>query len=198
MRDGIAIQVGLHTTIEYLYLTRPNWRDLHKAQLNVNKLPEHLHRFDRWLLYAVDSDPRSIDHILKSYKLNDHVQVICTHIYHDRRIIRTYEAFEDQPFYPYVPTIQPNDFINRLELEHIDALKLDIEGTELELFTYWLPDITPTFIAVETHNEIITKELQGFLTKVRGYEIVYEQPTNERDGKAYTHETHFLLSESTT
>jgi len=75
----------------------------------------------------------------------------------------------------YLQSISLNEIVDKYRIDRIDILKIDVEGSEKEIFkidddTIRFLDITK-FIAVEVHEECVTtKEIEDILIK-KGFEL---------------------------
>lgn len=70
------------------------------------------------------------------------------------------------------------DLCNKLKIDHIDILKLDVEGSELEILKSskdFLPNIKK--IVIEWHSEKLKKGCKDFL-KENGFKLLHEEKKN--------------------
>ena len=168
---GICIQIGLLSTIEMAYLTESDWKKKGEEQPQLNQIP--VFDYDQWSLYAVDCDPVSISVIQQQYN-KPNLFLVCAYVSTPDIIIK------DNKTNILVPSISLSELINRLELPRVDILKMDIEGSELEVLTNYDFIVKPHYISVESHevfNKGCTKLLKTSLEN-QGYEIINTAYTN--------------------
>ena len=56
-KQGICVQIGLHDVAEYLYLAKPNWKEVIGKQKELKQIPGSVaDRFTCWRYYGVDAD----------------------------------------------------------------------------------------------------------------------------------------------
>ena len=191
---GVCIQLGLHNTAEYLYLTEDNWKDIEVDALN--RVPHS--GVDEWCYYGIDAEGESISMMLRQHVHNPRAIWIQSYIAPGPTQLVKYKLFggnEPRPSY-FAPTISFDKMLSELNIKRIDVLAVDIEGTEYELFEAYGWNIKPRFISVELHNTSHTDT--SFITLIEsiGYDTVLYTPTNLRNGTYFTREAHFRLREN--
>ena len=173
-----CLQIGIQMFAEYTYLVGcPDSRD------EIIWKPTGYSSSDEWHYYGVDGDP------------------ICVLGWHNKRIPKTtwINTYLDQSpglvksedivdmFYEHQNQVNHNNFfvgkitlsqlIRDLNLEHIEILVMDIEGSELPVFLEYDWHVKPKYLIVETHSESITCMLTQLFEK-KEYRQVHKVPTN--------------------
>lgn len=176
---GICIQIGLLTNAEMFYLTQNDWQKQILQQPDINKVPDF--NYDKWVLYGIDSNPASIAIMLDKYG-GSNVSWICAYVSHNSNTIVPVrdQTSEDIHSNLFSPTITLSSLINGLALDRIDVLKIDIEGSELQVISNYQFEIKPRYISIECHemyNEGCTDRIQRIL-EMQGYDISNIQYTN--------------------
>lgn len=199
-----CIQIGLHNTCEYLYLTQDNWLELMPEQAEFKRLPDVIVdalEKQHFRYYGIDRNPASLGKLMESYEFNNaYVEWICAQIATKYEEISQHNHVNDhlpERFFPqeirdaffWIPSLPFDVLLENLKLEQIDVLALDIEGDEQQFFEDYSWSIAPKFISIETHwanalqienNEaydlnIRTEYLIDFISK-QGYEcVVFEE-----------------------
>ena len=190
MSTGVCVQIGLHKTTEYLYLVNPIFQESKQPPA----VPEPLKKFDKWIYYGIDVDPCSICEMLNRYPKHPDIHWIAAGISASTKVLKYNswyigESRNHPPFHAAALTF--DSLIDGLQLQKIDVLAIDIEGTELELFENYSWRIKPQFIAVESHKEQHDTLISMICSK--GYKNIVNKGTNYRDGKYYTRELQFTL-----
>ena len=169
------IQIGLHTSANWKFLTEENWLDYFtgKRKFRGNpEIPEEFRIPDFFLkdpepfnFYGIDVDPESIAHVINKFENTDKNRVnwICAGIDDYINLKKTPHRYKrkdgKKKYYKfnlenkYLLFITMEELLKNLSLETFDILALDIDGYEHIIFdnmSSWC--ILPTLITVEYHG----------------------------------------------
>ena len=154
-KKGVCVQVGLHTSAEYIYLTDSNWRESMLDHHEVLHIPDSIvSHIDKWEYYGIDENFFSIDYLARKYESKGNWLVA----YLTDRLTPFKKNISQRPpeFNPcegiYVPTVTLSELFRRFRLDYVDVLALDIESAEHHIFDTYDWHIYPTYIAVEVHS----------------------------------------------
>ena len=200
-RQGICIQIGLMFSVEYLYLTQYDWKEVWNEEREVNQIhPSLLEKIsdDPWLYYGIDRGIYSVATFANRFPQGNW---ICANVHPTNTGMNPYAV--DDVLLPYegnpiiwIPNMSLSDIVSSLGLTYIDALKMDIEGAEAAIFESYDWKVKPTFISVEIHSfepfDAHRKRVMSCLFN-QGYALVNEVPTNKRS-EYPTVEGQFLLT----
>ena len=204
-RQGICVQIGLHQTAEYLYLVRPDWRDLIGQQDLLKQIPDSLaDKFESWRYYGVDSDVASIVKMLEKYGNVPYSSWIQAAVgLPNDQFLKVRSYFSGGSFLGFGCSLQR--LFRLLDLSQVDVFIIDIEGGELRLFENYDWHIKPAYISVEVHGDhsntshtdrvLLEKNitfLHGFLTS-KGYRLLKKEYTNLNTTGYCTCELQYLL-----
>ena len=189
-REGVCVQLGLHNVAEYLYLARPNWKDVMGEQEELKQLPDSLtDKFVSWRYYGVDYDVGSIQKMLEKYGnvASAHWVGAAVGVESDR-LMRLPSYFTRGHFLSFACSLQR--LFSLLNLSHVDVLVIDVEGDEISIFENYDWVVKPSFISVEVHGDhnhtskadpvLLDKHLawmHGTLTS-KGYRLLKKEYTN--------------------
>lgn len=179
MNIGRVVQIGLHKTAEYSYLTQSNWKEIHDKQAPLKQIPsECLYNIDQWRYLGIDKEKDSILHCMETY----------THPTYRNWL----SYFVDSP-----ATFM--EIMDGLGIKKVDVLAMDIEGYEKSIFVEgWHKHILIPidFIALEFHyqfGEVFIPE-QDFSQRFvdAGYRRNLRVPTNIGGGAGWTIELQWI------
>ena len=160
---GTCVQIGLHESCEWAFLTQINW----KEQWLHHKLPNIFPDITNWNYIGIDINPVSIAKMSKAYNLNKKCTFICSGIGSSRSISRN-------PTDGFLPHNIISPFITLGEILYrfgnIDILALDIEGGEYQIFNS-LDFLDIPMICVEIHkisNNAVPQQLSDKIVSL-GY-----------------------------
>lgn len=203
---GVCVQLGLHNVAEYLYLVRPDWREVMADQDALKKIPEVVSdRFSSWRYYGVDCDVGSIQKMLERYG-----NVSCAEWVHaavgmheDSLVsLRGYFA-RCAHFLGFGCSLQR--LFEMLRLAQVDVLVMDVEGGEISILENYDWVLKPGFISVEVHGDhshtsmansvLLNRHIQvvdDILVR-QGYKQVNKEMTNYTTGGYCTCELQYQL-----
>ncbi len=159
-----VIQLGLHTSALWTYLTRENWVDYMRNRLDnqANVLPEFFTEDPApFQFYGVDVEPESIVHVINKsrYKNLSNVTWICAGISDDHYLMKPTPRYDGVEWYQFSTQnrmhvyITMKHLIDAISPETFDVLAVDIDGYEHYIFNdmeKW--SILPTYITIEYHG----------------------------------------------
>ena len=158
-----VIQLGLYTTALWTYLTRDDWVDYMRNELDQPQdiLPEFFTEDPTpFQFYGVDVEPESIAHVANSdrYKDFSNIMWICTGISDDYYLMQPTSRYNGAKWYQFSTAnkmhvyITMKHLIDSISPETFDVLAIDIDGYEHYIFDdmeNW--SILPTYITMEYH-----------------------------------------------
>ena len=191
---GICVQIGIGSSAEYSFLTRPDWREINNNQETNNTqyyLPIEITNLvsdEPWLYYGIDCDPYSIIGMSLKYPEVDNwlIANITPESLGLRRVDRSWFFMceqEECSIKPSIaiPCLSLSDALKMLDIEYIDVLAIDIEGDEVPVLESYDFKIKPCFITVEIH---VWPPFENWRTRIldcltsHGYTLVKEIKTN--------------------
>ena len=159
-----VIQLGLHTSAFWTYLTRENWVDYmrNRSDNQARVLPEFFTEDPApFQFYGVDVDHESIAHVANSsrYKNLSNVTWVCVGISDDHYLMKPTSRYDGAAWYQFSKHnkmhvyITMKHLIDSISPETFDVLAIDIDGYEHYIFNdmeKW--SILPTYITLEYHG----------------------------------------------
>ena len=161
-----VIQIGLHQSLEFLYLTESDWRKyyLDPSQMHsVNEFERIPYDFlpdpEPFRYYGVDCCPESIVHLAPQIASNPNARLICCGISDSFYGIADWNQAENLGDWLHInhnivyPCVTMPMLFELLSIDDLAILALDIEGYEyfvLDTIKDW--PFLPKFISVEVHN----------------------------------------------
>ncbi len=152
-KHGVCVQIGLHDTAEFLYLTKPNWKSDIVSQDILKQIPNDIaDKYTTWRYYGIDSDVGSIAKMLQKYG-----NPPSTHWVHaavgmpSDMYMKLRSYLPNGYFYGFGCSLQR--LFRMLNITQVDVLVIDIEGGEIRLFDDYDWHIFPSYISVEVHGD---------------------------------------------
>lgn len=204
-RQGVCVQLGLHAVAEYLYLVRPDWKEVMGEQVALKQLPGSVSdRFTSWRYYGVDCDVGSIQKMLERYGDVASADWVGAAVgVESDRLMRLPGYFARGHFLGFACSLQR--LFALLGLSHVDVLVIDVEGDEIGIFENYDWVVKPSFISVEVHGDhsytsranpvLLDRHLSwvhGKLTS-KGYRLLKKEYTNLNTTGYCTCELQYLL-----
>lgn len=178
-RQGVCVQIGLHNVAEYLYLVRPNWKEVMGEQVELIQIPDSVaDRFTSWRYYGVDYDVGSIQKMLERYGdvASAHWVAAAVGVASDRMMRRPC-YFTRGHFLGFACSLQR--LFSLLNLSHVDVLVIDVEGDEIGIFENYDWMVKPSVISVEVHGDHANTSVTNSLLLNRHINIVDKILTGE-------------------
>ena len=152
-KQGICVQIGLHDVAEYLYLAKPNWKEVIGKQKELKQIPGSVaDRFTCWRYYGVDADVGSIVKMLEKYGDVPSASWVQAAVgLSSIQLMKLRSYFVRGHFVGFACSL--HHLFRLLKLTQVDALVVDIEGGELRMFENYDWHIKPAYISVEVHGD---------------------------------------------
>ena len=152
-RQGVCVQIGLHNVAEYLYLARPNWKEVMGEQEELKQIPAAVSdRFTSWRYYGVDSDVGSVKKMLERYGNVSAADWVHASVgVASDRLMWLPSYFTGGQFIGFACSLQRLFWL--LNLSRVDVLAIDVEGAEIGIFENYDWVVKPSFISVEVHGD---------------------------------------------
>ena len=204
-RQGVCVQLGLHNVAEYLYLVRPNWKEVMGEQDELKRIPGSVaDRFSSWRYYGVDCDVVSIQKMLERYGdvASAHWVGAAVGVESDC-LMRLRSYFTRGHFLGFACSLQR--LFSLLSLSHVDVLSIDVEGAEIGIFENYDWVVKPSFICVEVHGDhsytskadpvLLDRHVAWVDAKLtsKGYRLLKKEYTNYNTTGYCTCELQYLL-----
>lgn len=152
-RQGVCVQIGLHNVAEYLYLARPNWKEVMGELEVLKQIPAVVaDRWTSWRYYGVDSDVGSIQKMLEIYgSVSTACWVHASVGVASDQLMWLPSYFAQGRFIGFACSLQR--LFALLNLSQVDVLAIDVEGDEIGIFENYDWGVKPSFISVEVHGD---------------------------------------------
>lgn len=152
-KRGVCVQIGLHQTAEFLYLTQPDWKAVMSRQVKLKQIPKSItDPIQSWQYYGVDSDVGSIYKMIQKYGNPSGAHWVHASVGTPTdRLIGLQSYLVSGRFIGFACSLQR--LFQLLNLTQVDVLNIDVEGAELAIFQHYDWVITPSFISVEVHGD---------------------------------------------
>ena len=151
-KQGVCVQIGLHSTAEYLYLAKPNWLTIMKEQVELKRLPTSLtDGIQSWRYYGVDCDVGSIVKMMEKYgNVTSASWVQAAVGLPTDQLMKLRSYFVRGHFLGFACSLQR--LFRMLNLQQVDVLNIDVEGYEIQIFENYDWVIKPRYVSVEVHG----------------------------------------------
>ena len=172
-----VIQIGLHRSAEYAYLSRPDWIDIYRKRHQ-----DKLHRFEilpesffhdpsEFRYVGIDLCPESVSYVASKYADDyPNARFMCGGVSDRSYTIDNWDQAENLGDYLDInrniiyPFFDMPTWIDLLRMSALDILAIDVEGYEHFIFnniSSW--KVLPKFISLEVHQlrYVIDSERRG-------------------------------------
>ena len=189
------IQLGLHTSAIWTYLTREDWVDYMRNRLSDNSktLPDFFTEdHTPFQFYGVDIEPESIAYVANKgrYRDSPNITWICAGISDDHYLMKPTSRYDSAEWYQFSTNNKMHVYITMKHLvdsispETFDVLAIDIDGYEHYIFkemAEW--SILPTYITLEHHRFGYDGENREVVARTEAYNNLIATIV----GNGYTH-----------
>ena len=182
---GKCLQIGIHTSAEYIYLAYPNWKNeasIHQ-EFFLKPILEEFGDRTEWDYIGVDLCPLSISMMVRQYFWLSRAKWLsaCISGTSKKRLIERESFFkssisDNKHISNFIsPVLSLDELLLNIDGD-IDVLAMDVEADEIEIFKNCKWQKKPKYISVECHyldsstnseliksRKLVAKEIQTYI-----------------------------------